>query len=149
MTMARTSGHWLRSVESADLKDINTTPLIDVMLVLLIMFIITLPPTTHAVKIDVPTSDCRETNTCPLPSSEVNHIYVAPNDTVSWNGQAVSFAQLAASLKNSQTIRPIPELQLQPDADARHEVVLKVIRETKYAKVRNFGIIGNENYTAY
>ena len=148
MTMARTLGH-VQLVEPPAMNEMNTTPLIDVMLVLLIMFIITLPPTTHAVKIDPP-ADCTPTRPCPLPrDARINQIDVAPGDAVFWNGTPVSMAQLAATLKASQAMDPPPELRLHPDANARHETVLRVIRETKIAKIRNMGIIGNEDYAGY
>jgi biopolymer transport protein ExbD len=150
MTMAHRLGHWIQPAEPSAMKDMNTTPLIDVMLVLLIMFIITLPATTHAVKIELPNPDCAITNSCHLKSNpDFNTINIAANNLVSWNGAPVSLQQLKATLVESQKLDPVPELRLHPDADARHEMVLLVIRETKYAKVRNMGIIGNEDYTGY
>ena len=143
-------GHWVQSAEPNAMKDMNTTPLIDVMLVLLIMFIITLPATTHAVKIELPNPDCAKTYSCGLkPNPDFNTIKLAANNVVTWNGTPVSLQQLKATLIESQKFNPVPELRLHPDADARHEMVLLVIRETKYAKVRNMGIIGNEDYTGY
>ena len=136
---------------SADdpMMDINTTPLIDVMLVLLIMFIITLPPPTHAVKIDLP-QDCAPN--CPPPPEikpTKNVLYVAPNDTILWNNQPVALSQLRGLLEQTQTMDPIPELHLQPDANARYDIVDRVLAETKRAKVSKMGFIGNENYRAF
>ncbi|MFM9853010.1 MAG: ExbD/TolR family protein, partial [Sphingomonadaceae bacterium] len=81
--MAMSSGG---SSDSEPMMEINTTPLIDVMLVLLIMFIITLPPPTHAVKIDLP-QDCAPN--CPPPPEILptkNVLYIAPTDAILWNG---------------------------------------------------------------
>lgn len=131
------------------MMDINTTPLIDVMLVLLIMFIITLPPPTHAVKIDLP-QDCAPN--CPPPPEILptkNVLYVAPNDAILWNGQPVALSQLRGMLEATQTMDPIPELHLQPDPQARYEIVDKVLRETKLAQVSKMGFVGNEAYRGF
>ena len=130
------------------MMDINTTPLIDVMLVLLIMFIITLPPATHAVKIDLP-QDCAPN--CPPPPEILptkNVLYIAPNDAILWNGQPVALSQIGGMLEATQTMDPIPELHLQPDASARYDTVDKVLAATKRANVSKMGFVGNEYYTA-
>ena len=134
---------------SEPMMDINTTPLIDVMLVLLIMFIITLPPPTHAVKIDLP-QDCQPN--CPPPPPILptkNVLYVAPNDAILWNGQPVALSQLRGMLEATQTMDPIPELHLQPDPQARYDIVDKVLRETKLANVSKMGFIGNDAYRGF
>ena len=131
------------------MMDINTTPLIDVMLVLLIMFIITLPPATHAVKIDLP-QDCAPN--CPPPPLILptkNVLYVAPNDAILWNGQPVALSQLQGMLEATQTMDPIPELHLQPDASARYDVVDRVLAVTKRANVSKMGFVGNEAYRGF
>ena len=137
------------SGDNEPMVEMNTTPLIDVMLVLLIMFIITLPPPTHAVKIDLP-QDCAPN--CPPPpiiKPTKNVLYVAPNDAILWNGQPMALSQLSGVLEASQTMDPIPELHLQPDPQARYEVVDKVLAQTKRAKVSKMGFIGNEAYRAF
>src|SRR6187551_956590 len=105
--------------------DINTTPLIDVMLVLLIMLIITIPIQTHAVKLDLP---------------------VNRQDQVLWNGSPVTMQQLRAYLDTTQPMNPIPELHMQPDATARYEIVDEVLAVTKQAHVQKMGFVGNEYY---
>ena len=137
------------SGDNEPMVEMNTTPLIDVMLVLLIMFIITLPPPTHAVKIDLP-QDCAPN--CPPPpliKPTKNVLYVAPNDAILWNGQPVALSQLGGMLEATQTMDPIPELHMQPDPQARYEVVDKVLAQTKRAKVSKMGFIGNEAYRAF
>jgi biopolymer transport protein ExbD len=132
--------------EGGPMVEMNTTPLIDVMLVLLIMFIITLPPATHAVKIDLP-QDCKPN--CPPPPPimpDKNLLYIAPNDTIMWNAQPIVLGQLEGLLEETQNRDPIPELHLQPDPMARYEVVDKVLAVTKRAKVSKMGFIGNEAY---
>jgi biopolymer transport protein ExbD len=131
------------------MMDINTTPLIDVMLVLLIMFIITLPPPTHAVKIDLP-QDCAPN--CPPPPLILptkNVLYVAPNDAILWNNQPVALSQLQGIMEATQTMDPIPELHLQPDANARYDVVDKVLAATKRAQISKMGFVGNEAYRGF
>jgi biopolymer transport protein ExbD len=108
--------------------DVNVTPLIDVMLVLLIMFIITIPIQTHAVKLDLPVN---QQNQPPPPINPVKNILSINNrDQVLWNGAPVTMQQLRSYLDTTQQMNPIPELHLQPDATARYEIVDKVLAVT-------------------
>ena len=126
------------------MMDINTTPLIDVMLVLLIMFIITIPVQTHAVKLDLPQ---QQANQPPPPVDPVkNKIVIMPNDAVLWNGSPVDMVTLRQYLDITTTMRPTPELHLQPHPDARYEIVDEVLAVTKRAHVEKMGFIGNEAY---
>ena len=123
--------------------DINTTPLIDVMLVLLIMFIITLPIQTHAVKLDLP----QNTNQPPPPIQPLkNTVGVTNQNVITWNGNPVSMDQLRTYLEVTQQMNPTPELHLQPDATARYELVDEVLAVTKKAHVQKMGFVGNEYY---
>jgi biopolymer transport protein ExbD len=125
------------------MMDINTTPLIDVMLVLLIMFIITIPIQTHAVKLDLPQNQ----NTIPPPVEPTkNKIVITQAGQVLWNGQPVDLITLRQYLDISQTMNPVPELHLQPEPEARYEVVDKVLAVTKNAHVEKMGFVGNEAY---
>jgi len=126
------------------MMDINTTPLIDVMLVLLIMFIITIPIQTHAVKLDLPV---QQPNQPPPPINPLkNVVSVNAQDQVLWNGSPVTMQQLRSYLDTTQQMNPIPELHLQPDATARYEVVDQVLAVTKTAHVQKMGFVGNEYY---
>jgi biopolymer transport protein ExbD len=127
--------------------DINTTPLIDVMLVLLIMFIITIPIQTHAVKLDLP----QDTPNQPPPPVEPtkNKITIDPAGTVMWNGTPVSLVTLRQYLDITQTMNPIPELHLEPDAQARYATVDQVLAITKRAQVEKMGFVGNEKYSGF
>ena len=125
------------------MMDINTTPLIDVMLVLLIMFIITIPIQTHAVKLDLP----QNTNSPPPPIEPTKNIVVVTKEgTILWNGQQVSMDQLRQYLDQTQQMNPVPELHLQPEATARYELVDEVLAVTKRAHVQKMGFVGNEYY---
>jgi biopolymer transport protein ExbD len=126
------------------MMDINMTPLIDVMLVLLIMFIITIPIQTHAVKLDLPVD---QTNTPPPPIDPVkNKVVITAGGEILWNGTPVDQQQLRQYLELSQQIQPIPELHLQPEPDARYELVDEVLAITKRTHVEKMGFVGNEAY---
>ena len=124
--------------------DINTTPLIDVMLVLLIMFIITIPIQTHAVKLDLPVN--QPNNPPPPIEPQKNKVVVTAQGQVLWNGNPVNLQQLRQYLDVTQQMNPIPELHLQPDATARYELVDEVLAVTKQAHVQKMGFVGNEYY---
>ena len=139
MSMQTTSDN----AEGQPMIDMNVTPLIDVMLVLLIMFIITIPVQTHAVKLDLP----QNTNTPPPPVlPEKNIVVVTAKDQILWNGAQVTEEQLRQYLDVTQQMNPIPELHLQPDATARYKVVDEVLAVTKRAHVQKMGFVGNEYY---
>src|ERR687892_2903933 len=126
------------------MMDINTTPLIDVMLVLLIMFIITIPIQTHAVKLDLPVD---QPNQPPPPIDPVkNKVVITAAGQILWNGNPVSPEQLRQYLELSQQIQPTPELHLQPEPEARYELVDEVLAITKRARVEKMGFVGNEAY---
>jgi biopolymer transport protein ExbD len=124
--------------------DVNVTPLIDVMLVLLIMFIITIPIQTHAVKLDLPVN---QQNQPPPPIDPVkNKVVVTADNKILWNGSPVTQPQLRQYLDVTQQMNPIPELHLQPDATARYDLVDQVLAVTKQAHVQKMGFVGNEYY---
>jgi biopolymer transport protein ExbD len=129
------------------MMDINTTPLIDVMLVLLIMFIITIPIQTHAVKLDLPID---QPNQPPPPIDPVkNKVVITAPGAILWNGSPVSADQLRLYLEQSQQMNPIPELHLQPEPEARYELVDEVLAITKRAHVEKMGFVGNEAYMKF
>lgn len=129
------------------MMDINTTPLIDVMLVLLIMFIITIPIQTHAVKLDLPVDS--QTNTPPPIDPVKNKIVVMPDGAVLWNGEPVDLVRLRQYLDITTTMTPVPELHLQPHPEARYERVDEVLAVTKRANVQSMGFVGNEQYAVF
>src|SRR5215218_11099101 len=126
------------------MMEINMTPLIDVMLVLLIMFIITIPIQTHAVKLDLPVDS---PNTPPPPIDPIkNKVVITANGQILWNGGALNQDQLRQYLEVSQQMNPIPELHLQPEPEAKYELVDEVLAVTKRAHVEKMGFVGNEAY---
>jgi biopolymer transport protein ExbD len=140
MAMQTTSNN----AEAEPMMEINTTPLIDVMLVLLIMLIITIPVQTHAVKLDLPVN---QPNQPPPPINPIkNVVSINAQDQVLWNGTPVTMQQLRTYLDTTQQMNPVPELHLQPDATARYEIVDEVLAVTKKAHVQKMGFVGNEYY---
>jgi biopolymer transport protein ExbD len=127
--------------------DINVTPLIDVMLVLLIMFIITLPIQTHAVKLDLPQDQQNQPPPPIMPTK--NKVVLTAAGQILWNGTPVSPEQLRAYLDATQQMDPIPELHLQPEPMARYELVDQVLAITKRAHVEKMGFVGNEAYATF
>ena len=135
------------TAEGEPMMDINTTPLIDVMLVLLIMFIITIPIQTHAVKIDLPQD---QANQEPPPIDPVkNKIVVQGNGGYTWNGAPVNLVTLRQYLDITTTMTPTPELHLQPEPNARYVAVDELLAVVKRANVTSFGFVGNEAYATF
>ena len=124
------------------MSELNTTPLIDVMLVLLIMFIVTIPIQTHAVKLDLPTGKPPVRALEPV----LNKIVITADDRLLWNGEAITPEQLRLFLDLTTQLDPVPELQIQPVADARYETVDEVLVIAKRAGVTKLGFVGNEAY---
>lgn len=126
------------------MMDINTTPLIDVMLVLLIMFIITLPVMTHAVKLDMP-----QTNRPPPP----NQVQIDPirididwDGSVVWNGTLVQLDQLESYFRIEAARNPQPELHVRPERRANYDTVAKVLALAQRNGMQRIGFVGNEQF---
>jgi biopolymer transport protein ExbD len=132
------------SDDGQPMMDLNTTPLIDVMLVLLIMFIITIPIQTHAVKVDLPIDDPNAQK--PLIDPQKNKVSIDPAGTVTWNGAPIDNITLQQYLEQTTKINPEPELHFQPDPQARYERVDSVLAIIKRSGVTKLGFIGNEQY---
>jgi len=133
------------SVGSSDdggmMMEMNTTPLIDVMLVLIVMLIITIPIQTHAVKLDMPRG-----NTAPPPvQPEVIDLVVDFDGTLLWNDVQVPNGEtLVNYFKEAAVKDPQPELHLRPNKLASYDVVAKVLATAQRLHIRNIGIVGNE-----
>ncbi|ETI65047.1 biopolymer transportern ExbD [Sphingobium sp. C100] len=134
------------SEDGEPMVEMNTTPLIDVMLVLLIMFIITIPIQTHAVKIDLPQNA--------PPSDSVidpvkNKVAIDAGGVITWNGSPIDLLTLRQYLQQSLRLPVEPELQFQPNAQTRYVVVDEVLAEIKRAGVTKLGFVGNEQYGSF
>jgi biopolymer transport protein ExbD len=127
--------------EPKPLIEMNTTPLIDVMLVLLIVLIITIPIQSHAVKIDIPSCD-----RCPVPRALKNEVAITRTGAILWNGVEIGEDGLRYELALTRRMEPAPELHLRPDPEARYELVDRILADIKRADVKKFGFVGNEAY---
>jgi biopolymer transport protein ExbD len=132
----------LKAADPVPMAEMNTTPLIDVMLVLLVMFIITIPIQTHAVKLDLP----QPCPSCPVPDPVHNTVSITAPGEILWNGQAVDRNRLRYMLAQTRRMRPAPELHLKPDPAARYELVDEILAITRKAEVTRMGFAGNEAY---
>jgi biopolymer transport protein ExbD len=131
--------------EDKPMGEMNTTPLIDVMLVLLIMFIITIPIQTHATKLDLPPPTNLPNDIKP----DFNQINIDFLNTIYWNDQEVTLEQLNGYLLQVGQIKPVesqPELRLKPDQLARYEIVNRVMAMAQQAGIQKMGFVGNEAY---
>ena len=135
------------SDDGEPMMEMNTTPLIDVMLVLLIMFIITIPVATHAINIDLP-SPAPVTPDVPI-ERQKNKLVIMPNSDILWNGASITTNQLVTVLQATLAIKPEPELQFQPDPQAPYETSANVLNIIKGSGVTAFGFVGNEQYSEF
>jgi biopolymer transport protein ExbD len=130
--------------EAEVMVDINTTPLIDVMLVLLIMFIITIPIQTHAVKMNMPVPN----KSAPPPTPpEIVRIDVDFDGTIGWNGEIVpDRASLEQRLQQASLQTEQPEIHLRPNKLVTYKVVAMILASAQRLGLTKIGIIGNEQF---
>ena len=119
--------------------EINMVPLIDVMLVLLVIFIVTAPLLTHAVKIDLPSASSKPNEMKP------NHVEVAVDGSgvIFWNGEKLEQAALSARLQQAAAQTPQPELHLRADKTTQYQALAEVMAEAAKAGVRRIGFISD------
>ena len=123
--------------------DINTTPLIDVMLVLLIMLIITIPIQTHAVKLNMPVGTPPPTEIQP----QVVTIEVDFDGTMVWNGEVLrDRADLETHLRGAAAMAVQPEVHLRPDRHAKYAIVAGVMASAQRLGLTKIGIVGSEQF---
>jgi biopolymer transport protein ExbD len=125
------------------MMEINTTPLIDVMLVLLIMFIITLPVMTHAVKLDMPSTRP------PPPTNEMTqpiNVEIDFDGSVLWNGARVPLSSLEGYFRVEARKDPQPELHVRPNRRADYDTVAKVLALAQRSGMQRIGFVGNEEF---
>ncbi len=134
-------------LDGEPMMDMNMTPLIDVLLVLLIMFIITIPVATHSVDIDLPQPTPQDN---PPPIDPVkNKLVLTPQDQILWNGTPISEGQLIQTLADTTRMTPEPELQFEPEALASYELSARVLQDIKSSGVTKFGFVGNDKYRQF
>ena len=135
------------SDDGAPMMEMNMTPLIDVLLVLLIMFIISIPVATNALDVNLPSGDP------PPPQTDIdpikNKLFITDQNQILWNATPVDQGQLITLLQQMNTINPTPQLQFEPDPAANYEFTLNILQTVKAAQVKNFGFVGNERYRTF
>ena len=134
--------------DGSPMMEMNTTPLIDVMLVLLIMFIITIPVATHSVDIDLPVAQPPDTPPPPVDPVK-NKVVLTQDNKILWNGTQISDRTLLDNLKLSLTYPVEPELQFEPEENAAYDLSVKVLNVIKGSNVTKFGFVGNEKYAYF
>ena len=129
--------------EGEPMMEINMTPLIDVMLVLLTLLIITLPIQTHAVKLDMPV---RKDQPAPLIPPPVVNLGVDFDGTILWNGTPVDRATLDSYFLDASQADPQPEIHLNPNKLAKYDIVAKVLSDAQRIGVKKIGFTGLDQY---
>jgi biopolymer transport protein ExbD len=129
------------------MMDMNMTPLIDVLLVLLIMFIITIPVATHSVDIDLPQGNPPPENIVLNPVK--NKLILTQADQILWNGTVIDSGQLVTLLSDTTRMAVEPELQFEPEPLASYDITAKVLQIIKQSGVTKFGFVGNERYRTF
>ncbi|MDJ0979548.1 MAG: biopolymer transporter ExbD [Erythrobacter sp.] len=134
-------------LDGEPMLDMNMTPLIDVLLVLLIMFIITIPIATHSVDIDLPADNSNQ----PPPDIDPikNKLVITAEDELLWNAEPITAGQLVTNLQESAAMAVEPELQFEPDQLASYDRSAKVLQIIKTSGVTKFGFVGNEKYRTF
>ena len=127
------------------LSQMNTTPLIDVLLVLLIMIIMSIPVATHSLDVDLPSID--------KPIRQVNPVRnllaIEPGGALLWNGHRIGDDELAGLLAEVRVMRPEPQVEFRPHALASYERSANVLAIVKQSRVSNFGFVDNEKYRTF
>lgn len=134
-------GERYRIREIPPMAEMNTTPLIDVMLVLLIMFIITVPMQSHQVEVALPQPEKRV-----VIERLRNDLGMSADGALSWNGQKITDAQLVGALAEVAASQEPPEVHFRPDAAARYQRVDQVLAIAARSGASTFGFAGNEQY---
>lgn len=140
--------------DGSPMMEMNTTPLIDVMLCLLIIFIMSVPVATHSVDIDLPPPPPKDSP--PPPVNPVkNKLVVTWDNQILWqpgatgSGIPLTPSQVLQTLEQTKALPEEPELQFQPEAQASYELSARVLRIIKATGVTKFGFVGNEAYATF
>jgi len=135
------------SDDGAPMMEMNMTPLIDVLLVLLIMFIISIPVATHALNINLPSGDPPPRDITIEPIK--NKLFITETNQILWNADPLPIANLSNVLQAMNAIEPTPQLQFEPEPGANYDFTVKVLNIVKENNVKNFGFVGNERYRSF
>jgi biopolymer transport protein ExbD len=119
------------------MSEINTTPLVDVMLVLLVIFIITAPLLTHAVKIDLPQASSQPLEEKP----EVIDLAVDADGKLYWNDTEIEKAVLVSRMQEESAKQQQPELQIRADKNTRYQILAEVLAQAQTAGMKKVGFV--------
>ncbi len=131
-----------KSADAEVMMDINTTPLIDVMLVLLVMLIITIPIQLHAVNLEMPVGTPPTNNIKP----EKVQIDIDEKSTVYWQGLPVNAAELDEKMTQLAAMNPQPEVHIRPNKDCQYAVFANVLSTSKRKGLSKMAVIGHEQF---
>ena len=133
-----------RGSSSEPMVDINTTPLIDVLLVLLVTLIITLPVMTHSVKMDLP----QKQHQPPQKPPEVINLGIDFDGTITWNGTVVPNMQVLDGYFASESTKdPQPEIHLNPSGLAKYGIVAKVLADAHRNRLTKIGFVNTSEFS--
>jgi len=126
------------------MMDVNTTPLIDVMLVLIVMMIITIPVQTHATKLDMPQSAQIESPVKP----QIFNIVIDSDNSIYWDGTPVTMIELEQHFRpySNVPVESQPELHIRPDKWTKYDMVAQVLAAAQRNRMEKIGFVGNEQY---
>lgn len=130
------------SAQRQPLSEINMTPLVDVLLVLLVMLILTVPIDSHSLEFDLPQRGGKA-------NPVKNTLAVTTEGRVLWNGANVTDGELAGSLALVRAMAPEPEVQFRPGPDASYDRTAKVLQIVKASAITRFGFVDNEKYRTF
>jgi biopolymer transport protein ExbD len=133
--------------DGSPMMEMNLTPLIDDLLVLLIVFIMSIPVATHSVDVDLPSPS--PTDDPPPVDPIKNKLVLTPAGEILWNGIPINQSELVTNLQSSMAMPVEPELQFEPEANASYDLSAKVLNIIKASGVTKFGFVGNEKYRTF
>lgn len=125
------------------MMDVNTTPLIDVMLVLLILFIITIPPTKHATKLDMPQPTQQPADAAP---PTVINLVIDFDGKYYWDGEEMSLEQVESRFAVESKRVPQSELHIRPDKWVKYDAVAALLAAAQRGRMEKLGVVGMEQY---